>query len=472
MSPRAPKRPGRHTMRKRKRVFKDWEELMVSVSKEQDSRFKLFAVGTLVAFFVSVGLGGEAFAQTRKAEPFTLTINQSPWLGGFKKLVEAYTAETGNMVILDVNPLQGLHEKTRNSARAPEGTIDLFITNVIIMAEMWSSGLVHTMDELDPGFKLSDQISTFYDTTCWDKAKSAFDCKTGKLIGVPINPNVEVLYYRADLYKEKGLTVPRTMAELEANAIALHNPPKMFGIVQRGARSGIASNTRAYIYGFGGKMFADAKNGDYTVTLDQPESRRALQFYVDLSKKAGHPNAGGIAQGDMIQLAAAGRAAHFIGVIAAFAQLDDPDKSAVAGKFNIAVVPGSPPAPQLGHFISSIPRNVPRGRKLAAVEFLKWFQTKGAQEIYLRSGGVPVRKDVLSGELATKEAYRWMPALSKSFDVAGYDYNMPQANELIGIVELQFNKAMTGEQTVDQAIDRTAAEFRKVVKAAGLPGKN
>jgi len=442
------------------------------VFERNATRFTRLAMAALVTVSASIGFGDDVRAQAKKSEPFTLVINQSPWLGGFTKLVEAYTAATGNVVVLDVNPLQGLHEKQRNSARAPDGRIDLFITNVALMAEMWSSGLVHSMDELDPSFRLSDQISTFYDTVCWDKAKGTFNCTTGKLIGVPINPNAEVLYYRADLYKEKGLTVPKTMAELEANAIALHAPPRMFGIVQRGSRSGIASNVRAYVYGFGGKTFADPKNGDYTVTIDQPEAKRALQFYVDLAKKAGHPNAAGIAQGDMIQLAAAGRAAHFIGVIAAFDQLDDPNKSAVAGKYDVAVVPGSPPSPQLGHFISSIPRNVPTAKKMAAVEFLKWFQTKEAQEIYLKSGGVPVRRDVLNGELSKTQAYRWMPALAASLEVAGYDYNTPQANELIGIVELHFNKAMTGELTVEQAVNQTAAEFRKVVKAAGLPGRN
>ncbi len=414
--------------------------------------------------------GGQAVAQDQ--EPFTIVINQSPWFAGFEGVVEAYMEETGNEVILDVNPFRGLLEKQRNSARAPEGDIDMFVTNVAIMAEMWGSGLVHFMDELDAEFALAEEISDFDGTVCWDPEKESFDCESGRLIGVPINPNVQVLYYRADLYEEAGLEVPTTMAELEANAMALHNPPDMFGIVQRGSRSGIASNTRPYIYGFGGRKFEDHKNGDYTVVLNSPEAIAGLQFYVDLAEKAGHPNAGAIAQGEMIQLAAAGRAAHFISVIAAFAQLEDPNKSIVPGKFNVAVVPGNPPSPQLGHFISSIPKNVPQAQKDAAVAFLKWFQTREAQEIYVKVGGVPVRSDVLTSELAQEERFRWMPELSASFEHAGANFDIPQGNELIGVMELNFNKAMTGEFTVEEAIQVTADEIARVVSEAGLSGEN
>ena len=55
--------------------------------------------------------------------------------------------------------------------------------------------------------------------------------------GVPINGNIQVLYYRADLYEKAGLKVPQTWDELVANAAKLHDPPTVYGMVQRGARS-------------------------------------------------------------------------------------------------------------------------------------------------------------------------------------------------------------------------------------------
>ncbi len=440
--------------------------------RKADRRMTVRLAAIATTAVLAIGFHSAAIAQVKKVEPFTLVINQSPWFAGFKGLVDYYIETTGNQIKLDVNPFAGSLEKQRNSARAPASDIDLFITNAAIMAELWSSGLVNSMDEIDPDFKLDPQISTFADTVCWDAAKASYDCSSGKLIGVPINPNVQMLYYRTDLYEEKGLSVPKTLADLASNAAALNDPPSLFGIVQRGSRQGISYNFRPYLAGSGASIFADPVAGDYTVTVNSDAAKDALSFYVGLAKEGGHPNTGAIAMGDMIQLMATGKAAQMIAVIAAFSQLDDPDKSIIAGKFNVAVVPGSPSTPTLGHFISSIPKNIPQEKKEAVVEFLKWFMTKDAQIKYAEVGGVPVRDDVLRSDLADKDQFRWMRPLADSLKVAEIYYDIPQGDEINGILELKLNQAVIGELTTEQALDEAAAEIRKIVKDAGLNGNN
>jgi multiple sugar transport system substrate-binding protein len=422
---------------------------------------------------LSLATFGGAAAAADQAAPITIVINQSPWFEGFRGLVEYYEQQTGNHVELDVNPFAGSIEKQRSSARAPEGTIDLFVMNSPILPEMYSSGLLNSMDELDPDFKLEPGVSTFADTVYWDNQKKSFDAKTGKLMGVPINPNIQMLYYRADLYKEQGLKVPETWADLLANAKALHDPPKIFGIVQRGGRatSAVSYNFMPYLWSFGGSVFADMDNGDYTVTLNSPEALQALEFYLELAKEAGHPNTGSITQSDMLQLAATGRAAHFIGVIAGWYQLDDPNKSAVVGKFNVAVIPKAPGhehATTLGHFISGIPKNIPQERKMGAVTFLKWFQTYDAQKKYAEFGGVPVRSDVLKDpELTSQEKFRWMKPLAENFAYARVWWDVPEGPELTAILELRVNQAITGELGAAKALNMAAHEMHEVVSRAG-----
>jgi multiple sugar transport system substrate-binding protein len=437
-------------------------------SKRTGGRLASSVVG-IAAACMTMTLG-TAQAEVKSVEPFTLVINQSPWFAGFKGLVEHYVETTGNQVEMDVNPFTGSLEKQRNSARAPSSDIDLFITNVQIMAELWASGLLTTMDEIDPDFKLDPQISTFSDTVCWDTAKASFDCSTGKLIGVPINPNIQMLYYRTDLYEEAGLEVPKTFEELAANAKALHNPPKAFGITQREARAGVSYNFRPYLAGHGASIFADPVAGDYTVTVNSDKAKEALNYYVNLAKEAGHPNTGAMAQGDVIQMMATGKTGHIVTVIAAFPQLDDDDKSIIAGKFNVALVPGG--APTLGHFVSSIPKNISQEKKEAVVEFLKWFQTEEAQRKYAEVGGVPVRDDVLRSDLADQPQFRYMRALADSMQVAEVFFDIPQGNQIDGLMELKLNQAMIGELTVDEALDQAAEEIRGIVNDAGLKGDN
>jgi multiple sugar transport system substrate-binding protein len=426
-----------------------------------------------VAGLSTAGLSGSEPARAQDAAPITIVINQSPWFEGFQGLVEYYEEQTGNQIELDVNPFAGSIEKQRSSARAPEGTIDLFVMNSPILPEMYSSGLIHSMDELDPGFTLEPGVGTFDDTVYWDNDKKSFDAETGKLMGVPINPNIQMLYYRADLYEENRLQVPETWDELLANAKALHDPPGIVGIVQRGGRatSAVSYNFMPYLWSFGGAVFADMDNGDYTVTLNSPEALQALQFYLDLAKEAGHPNTGSITQSDMLQLAATGRAAHFIGVIAGWYQLDDPNKSAVVGKFNVAVIPKAPEhehATTLGHFISGIPKNIPEERKQGAVTFLKWFQTYDAQKRYAEAGGVPVRGDVLEDEeLASQEKFRWMRPLAENFAYARVWWDVPEGPELTAILELRVNQAITGELSAANALNTAAHEMYEIMNGAG-----
>ena len=100
---------------------------------------------------------------------------------------------------------------------------------------------------------------------------------------------------------------------------------------------------------------------------------KALEFYLRLGEAGGFPNPGSVSQGQMIQLMAAGKTAHTVGVVGAWAQFDDPEKSAVVGKLDAALIPaaraasmpagpatGSAPLPATCRAKSSSPRSIPR----------------------------------------------------------------------------------------------------------------
>ncbi len=418
---------------------------------------------------LSAGMSGVGSALAQDVAPLTIVVNQSPWFKGFAGLIDYYEEQTGNKVILDVNPFLGSIEKQRASARAPEGTIDLFVTNARIMPEMYASGLVHTMEELAPDFKLDPNISTFDNSVCWDAEKKSFDCKTGKLMGVPINPNIQMLYYRTDLYEEAGIEkVPETWDEF-VDVCDKVESDDVICIAQRGARQGVGYNFFPYLRGFGGDVFKDPAAGDYTVTINSPEALKALEFYVQLAAEHGHPQTGSIGQAEMIQQFATGKAAHIIAVIAAWDQLDDPDKSLVAGKFNVGIIPTATDRHNttIGHFVSTIPRNIPDERKQAAVEFLRWFQTFDAQREYAVRGGVPVRSDVLTSDLSKEERYRWMAPLAENFKNALIWYDIPEVGEVVAVTELRWNQAVVGELSPAEALNQAAADIHQIMERAG-----
>jgi multiple sugar transport system substrate-binding protein len=417
-------------------------------------------------------LGRLGRAATTSQVPMTVVIAQTPWLAGFRGLVEAYEKETGNVVNLDVNPFDGTLQKQRQSVRAKEGQYDLLILNTLFFAEMYHGGFVVPLADADPGFQLDRQVPTFDDTVYWDAGSGTCNPKTGKLMSVPINPNIPLLYYRKDLYEAKGLKVPQAWDELLANAKALHEPPKRYGIVQLGARGfgDVSYDWWPYLNSFGGNLFVDEKGGDFTVAINSPQAKQALDFYIRLAKEAGHPNTGGISQAQVIEYVLAGKAAHAILVIAAWAQMDNPQKSAVVDKIDVALVPhaaGHPSAPTNGDWLGAIAHNVPPDRQRAAAAFLQWFQTRNAQIAYMQAGSPPVRLDVLSSDLSDQPKYRWMKPMAESLPLARQMWTVPEGAELDAVIELKVNQAITGELTTAAALNAAAAEIHKIMQRAG-----
>jgi len=435
-----------------------------------DRRTALQVAGAMAS--TSLVLGTGVRAQVAKQVPFTIVINQSPWFDGFRKTVELYEKETGNKVNLDVNPFAGSLEKQRNSVRAQQGLFDLLIMNGLFYSEFYHGGFLIPIHEIDPSFRLDPAIPTFDDTVYFDAVSKTNSSKTGKLMSVPINPNIPLLYYRADLYQQKGLKVPTTWDELLANAKALHNPPQMYGIVQRGARgpSDVTYDWFPYFNGFGGELFKDEKSGDFTVTLNSPQGKAALDYYIRLAKEAGHPNTGGQAQAQVIQNIVTGKAAHAILVIAAWAQMDDPQKSAVVGKINLALPPSAPgfkSAPTVGHWLAGVPKNVPKDRQQAALAFLNWFQTYKAQVDYTKAGAPPVRLDVMASDMAKEPANRWMTPMQEGLPLGRQMWTIPEGAQIVAITELRLNQAVTGELTPAAALNTMAKEIHEVIQKGG-----
>lgn len=408
------------------------------------------------------------YTWAQSAAPITIVINQSPWFDSFRRTVELYEEETGNVVNLDVNPFAGSLEKQRNSVRASEGDYDILIMNSGWFAEMYVGGFVTAVSDIDPGFELDSDLFTLGDTIYFDPESKTMS-PSGKLMSMPIQPNIPMLFYRGDLYEEKGLSAPETFDDLFNNAKALHNPPEMYGIVQRGARGPhtVAYDFYPYLFGHGGNIFKDQPAGDYSVVLNNAEGKEALDYYIRLASEAGHPKTAALDQAEVIQALLTGHAGHASMVIAAWSQMDDPNKSAVVDKIEYAPTPhapGLPPGPGLGHWLGGIAHNVPDERKAAAVEFFRWFQTKDAQLANAAAGGIPLNATVYDEPIADEPRYRWMKPLAEALPYAKNPYQIPEASEVIAVLELGLNRAIAGEISTDEALNGMADEIHAVLE--------
>lgn len=405
-------------------------------------------------------------------EPVNVVINQSPWLAGFAAVADLYEEETGNVVTLDVNPYAGSLEKQRNAVRSGESEYDLLIINGIFYPEMYHGGFLEPLQNIDADFSLDAQVYEYGGTPWFNAETKSIGKETGELLTVPINPNITLMFYRADLYEENGWSAPTTFEELAANAKALHNPDDMYGIGQRAGRAtvSITWDFFPYIQGHGGSYFRDSDGGDYFVTINSEAGRTALQTYVDLANDVGPENSENLTQGDLIQLLVTGKLAHTVLPAAAWAQMDDPNKSAVVGKVGYATLPsaeGFPSTPALGHWLGGIPKNIPDARKQAALAFLDWFQQPETQIKYAELGGAPVSAAAFESDFAEKEENRYMLAMREASPLAKGMWTIPEGAELAAVMELGLNRAVAGEISVVNALNSMAADLEKILTDAG-----
>jgi multiple sugar transport system substrate-binding protein len=430
----------------------------------------LLRAGTLALAPAALGAWRATSSQPSRAVPITMVINQSPWFDGFRQLVEQYQKETGNRVELDVNPYAGALDKIRNSLRAASGSYDLLAIDNNWMVEFFAGGFLVPVQEVDPAFRLDPQVSTYGGTVYWNDKLRTFDPRGGKLMGVPVNGNVEVFYYRRDLYEQKGLKVPETWDQVLDNAARLSDGSRVYGFVHRDDRDSALADFSNYLFSFGGDIFADAGAGDFTVVLNSPAARQALEFYLKLGKAGGYPTPGSVSQGQLIQLMATGKAAQSVGIVGAWPQLEDPAKSAVVGKFEAALIPrggSGRHASRAGHWIGAIARNVPRERQVAALRFLDWFQTFDHQVAYTRYGAVPVRVDLDRSEIARDPKFRFLKAQGENSKVAKMYAVVPEAAQMNSTLSLRLNECVIGNAGVVDTLNRAAAEVHELMTRAG-----
>ena len=415
----------------------------------------------------------ETFLDVGKQAPITVLINASPWYNGFEAVVGMYEDQTGNKVNLEVTPFPGMLEKTRSAVRSG-GTSPLDLVNITSsnVVEFYAGGFLEPLQDIDPTFEVPKEVLGLDDAGCWDEAKQFRICSSGKLMGYTPNGNIELFYYRKDIFDEKGLKVPTTFDDVIANCKVLQDPPNTYGYLVRGEKGdSIWYDMNAFLLAYGASVEKDAPNGDFTVTINSPEAKQALDKFLEVEAACGPENKASLGQGDLIQLMQTGKGMQGQAVVAAFPNFDNPQKSAVIGKINAAMLPRATPDGKpgvaIGSWVFAIPKNASDEGKKGAIAFSKWFLTYEAQYAYAEAGGIPVRTDVFASDLKDKPEFRWMQAYLDEIpygrQMLGYSEG-PSVNQILG---LRFNQALAGELSSGAALNRAAEDLRDLFQKDG-----
>src|ERR1700740_3048495 len=260
----------------------------------------------------------------------TIATVNNPAMIELKKLSPKFEAENPdiklNWVVVEENILR---QRVTTDVSTGSGQFDLVFIGLYETPIFAKRGWLKEMANIPADYDIDDVFKSIRDGLSYE----------GKLYALPFYGESSMLVYRKDLFDEKGLQMPEqpTYDDIKKFADALTDKTKsIYGITLRG-KPGWGENM-AYlgtlINTFGGTWF----DMQWHPTIDSPEWKKAITFYVDLMKKYGPPGATSNGFNENLTLMTSGKAAMWIDATVAGGMLEGKD-SQVAGKMGYSMAP-------------------------------------------------------------------------------------------------------------------------------------
>jgi len=174
----------------------------------------------------------------------------------FKKIIADFEVKTGVKVEVLTMPYHSLREKVTVTLQGDPGAYDVLVTPGEWLAGWVEAGYLVPVEELG-----------YVNTADFLKGSLELFTYEGKLYTVPYYSNVQVVFYRKDLFEEKGLTMPAEWKEfaevakkltLDANG---DGKVDVYGAMVPGAPTGhLASEFTQMVWSFGGEIFDKEKH--------------------------------------------------------------------------------------------------------------------------------------------------------------------------------------------------------------------
>lgn len=413
-------------------------------------------------------------SETRRSSKATLNIPvaAAPWTPSYLKLLTSYEARTGNTVQTSTYQLPDLLTELVDDLVHRSNTYDvLFITSDQV-GEFYNRGWVVPIAELDPSFTWPKGLIEYGGTCRWDRAR-----KTTSLSGTPMllpfEGNIQLLFYRRDIYDKLGLKVPETWDEVLANGQHAQKVGAVrYGYAIRGQASiGGFANTYDFsgiLGSYGGHWFVDSAVGDYTPAVNDEHGQAAMEEWLRLAT-IGPAQPQTIGQPEIQSLMQSGQLLQAELVAASASSMDDPSQSSVVDKVDYAVLPAGPPphgrhAPQAGIWALGVPTGLSKTRQRAAWEFISWMTSASSQVVFTEDGGVPTSLAVTRSGLTKDTPFRFMSAVNESAPYIQTGLTYPFTFEIAAITEPVISEIVARSLSVKAGLDKIAQGIAKIRK--------
>ncbi|MEV6245365.1 extracellular solute-binding protein [Streptomyces sp. NPDC051742] len=313
---------------------------------------------------------------------------------------------------------------------------------------------------------ISAEFAAWADAKDTDPTAKQSVTVAGKVYGAPLFVGVRALYYRTDVFRELGLTAPRTQAELVTTAKKIRKAkPELYGIAVGGAYT---YGAMPFVWAAGGEL-ATAHGDTYKAAVNSEAARTGIATYTSLFGDDNCPAAKCAQMGGnaTVTAFAAGKAGMAIGGDFSHAAVE---AGAVKGKYAVVPLPGTAPGSIAPAFAGGNNIGVLKStsHRTLAVDLLKSLTGKETQgRLFDAMGFLPTYTDVRAA------AARRQPFVKPFIDTLGAGTRFVPASPGWGAIDASlvlptmFQEVVSGRKDVKAAADDAAKKMDAAFAAAG-----
>jgi sorbitol/mannitol transport system substrate-binding protein len=446
------------------------------------------SLGGVVALSLAMLVGiGSAQSSARAGQP-TLkiaTVNNGDMIV-MQSLTSNFRKKYGIKVKYVTLPENVLRQKVTADVATGGGQFDIVTVGTyevpIWAKKKWIVNLNPYFSKLDPAaskaYDLKDVIQ---------KVKLGLSYKNN-LHALPFYGESSMTYYNKKLFAAAGLKMPLhpTWKQIKSFAAKLDSPStNQYGICLRALPGWgeFGAPLTTVINTFGGRWF----NTKWEPQLTAPETKKAVNFYVDLVRKYGEPGATSSGFTECETAMAQGKTAMWVDATVAAGQLTDPKKSKVAKDIGFAYAPTAV-TPRGSHWlwVWSLAIEASSKHKDAAFKFLTWATSKGYIKLVANKNGwgaAPpgTRVSTYKNPNYKKAAGKFANIVLRSMMTADPNHQtlkpVPYTGvQFVGIPEFQrigtlvtqnLAAAVAGHTSVDSALSTSQRQVTRIMQQAG-----
>ena len=411
---------------------------------------RLSAAGTGLLLLPGCG-GGE----TEGGGPVTLNalfMKQAAYSDAdVKNMTEQFQKQNPNIKVnLTFVAYEALHDKI--VAAAPAGTYDTVLVDVIWPAEFASKKMIVDITDRFPESERSKIFDGALKTTEYQ----------GSYYGVPWILDTKYFFYNKEMLEEAGTAPPETWDAVVEAARALKSQgvveyPLVWSWAQAEA---LMCDYTTLLGAYGGRFFDEGGRPAFNTG----GGLQALEFMrMTLDEELSNPASTESLEEDVRRIISQGEAAMVLNWTYMFALANDPNESQVAGQIEIAHTPAGPAgAPGVNGSMGIAVSNGSQNQD-EAWRYIQFMTSQEVQNQYAKLS-LPIWKSSYEEQEVVEALPQVVPVAKEQLNDMILRPIVPQYNQVSLDMQVEIQRALTGDKSPKQALDDAAGSVESVTQ--------